>query len=148
MVENSYVLAEENNEMEHFHYIDIFVTKQMCNLMLVLNDRTLSNKEIAEEMGVKTSALSNILQRMKRSAVKLLDIHKHEKHMMYSLIPIALAYREQRLVSQGNSSQKVINLRSESEINLESCLLALYHIGWDDGQCGRSSHSFADNQRC
>ena len=128
MIDNSYALKEENIEKEHFHYLDIFLTKQMCNLILVLGYRILSNKEIAEKMGIKSSALSNILQRMKRSVLPLLCIQKQEKYMMYSLTPIALEYMEQRLVVEEKNSSKVINLRSESELNLESCLSALNGI--------------------
>ena len=74
-----------------------FITRQMARIMLLLLDHTMTNKEIAERMNLTSSALSNILQRMKKCEVELLSIEKKDKYVMYSLTSVAHLYTEMKI---------------------------------------------------
>lgn len=117
-------ICDVMTESESLHYIKLFITKQMLRLMLLLGDRTLSNKEIAEEMGCKPSALCNLFNRMKGSKIPLLDAYKQDKYTMYSLSAIALRYIQQYVETTKNDEQKVIYLHNEAQ----ECLLTLNRL--------------------
>lgn len=124
MNEHAYDERPENTESETLHYIKRFITKRMLWFMLLLGDRTLSNKEIAEEMGCKPSALSNLINRMKESKIPLLEVYRQDKYVMYSLSAIALKYIQQYAETVEDDGQKVIHLRSESQ----ECILRLKRL--------------------
>lgn len=105
-----------------------FLTKQMARIMLLLLDHTMTNKEIAEKMDLTSSALSNILQRMKRCEVELLEICKKEKYVMYSLTPVAHAYTEKNLVLKGKSGVKLIRVNETDTIEWQNCRNALERL--------------------
>ena len=85
-----------------------FITRQMARIMLLLLDHTMTNKEIAERMNLTSSALSNILQRMKKCEVELLSIEKKDKYVMYSLTSVAHLYTEMNLVLKDKKDLKLI----------------------------------------
>lgn len=74
-----------------------FLTKQMLRLIVLLIKGTLTNKELAVRMGLSSSALSNILQRMKKCEIELLVVSREEKNVLYSLTPIVREYVEKNL---------------------------------------------------
>lgn len=123
---NEYAYNEqfENMEEESLRYINHFVTKQMRGLMLLLGSGSLSNKELAESLGKSPSNMSNLLDRMKKSKIPLLNISRQDKYMMYSLSPIALKYIKQYMETAEKKEQKVIYLHSQ----IQECLLALQKL--------------------
>lgn len=105
-----------------------FLTKQMARIMLLLVDHTMTNKEIAEKMDLTSSALSNILQRMKRCEVELLEIYKKEKYVIYSLTPAARAYAEKNLVLKGKDSVRLIKVNETDTLEWQNCRNALERL--------------------
>lgn len=90
MFENNAVTinCEENNkflDVESESIIRRFLTKQMIRILCLLWNCSLSNKEIADKMNLSSSALSNILQRMKKCEVALLMIEK-KKNILFILL--------------------------------------------------------------
>lgn len=105
--------------------IDNFLTKQMMRIILLLLDCTLTNKEIAQKMGLTSSALSSILKRMKKCEVELLAVQKQDKNVLYSLTPIAQEYAEQNLVVKGKKDVKLIQINEKETLEWVKCRDAL-----------------------
>lgn len=120
---NDYVKDEsiEILTSEVLQYLKQFVTRQMLCFMLFLGVRTLSNKEIAEGMRCKPSALSNLIDRMKKSEIRLISYVKQERYMMYSLTPVALEYIRQYAETSEDSEHKIVRMHDETQ----ECQLAL-----------------------
>lgn len=102
-----------------------FLTKQMVNILCLLLNFSMTNKELAEKMGLSSSALSNILQRMKKCEIELLVMEKREKYILYSLTPIAKEYTEKFLVIKEKKDLKVIQIHENETIELINCRNAL-----------------------
>ena len=102
-----------------------FITRQMARIMLLLLDHTMTNKEIAERMNLTSSALSNILQRMKKCEVELLSIEKKDKYVMYSLTSVAHLYTEMNLVLKDKKDLKLIQINETETVELTGCRNAL-----------------------
>lgn len=128
---NDYVKDEsiEILTSEIMQYLKKFVTRQMLCFMLLLGARTLSNKEIADGMGCKPSALSNLIDRMKKSKIPLISFVKRERYMMYSLTPAALEYIRQYMETPEEHEHKVVRLRNE----MQDCQMALKRLHEDIG---------------
>lgn len=121
-------LYEEDNALltsESELIIRRFLTKQMVYILLLLLNCNMTNKEMAEKMGLSSSAISNILQRMKKCEIELLVIEKKEKYMLYSLSPIAKEYAEKFLIIKEKSDFKVIQIHESETIELINCRNAL-----------------------
>jgi len=106
---------------EEEHVISRFLTKQMKRILFLLFDNSMTNKEIAEQMDLSTSALSNILQRMKKCEIQLLTLIKEEKYMLYSLTPLAYEYTENYLIAKGKADFKLIQLNHLETAELINC---------------------------
>ncbi|MBD5474193.1 MAG: winged helix-turn-helix transcriptional regulator [Lachnospiraceae bacterium] len=102
-----------------------FLTKQMVQILLLLLNYSMTNKEMAEKMRLSSSALSNILQRMKKCEIELLVMEKKEKYILYSLTPIAKEYTEKFLVVKEKKDLKVIQIHENETIQLINCRNAL-----------------------
>lgn len=112
-----------------------FLTKQMIRLIVLLADGTLTNKELAVRMGLSSSALSNILQRMKKSEIELLDVIREEKNVLYSLTPIAREYAEKNLpeIQTPNRSQtpgkiRLVRINEMETVEWRRCREALEEL--------------------
>lgn len=116
--EENYTLLTSESELT----IRRFLTKQMVHILLLLLNCNMTNKEMAEKMGLSSSALSNILQRMKKCEIALLLMGKKEKFVLYSLTPIAKEYTEKFLVEK---DLKVIQIHENETIELINCQNAL-----------------------
>lgn len=123
---NDYVKCESKKILtsEIVEYLKKFITRQMLCFMLLLGARTLSNKEIADGMGCKPSALSNLIDRMKKSKIPLISFVRRERYMMYSLTPVALEYIRQYMETPDEHEQKLVRMRDE----VQECHLALKRL--------------------
>lgn len=110
------------------NYLKNFLTKQMRKILLILFFKTLSNKDLAKQMGISTSALGNILQRMKKSQIKLLITNKEDKYIFYSLTPAAYAYVKNNLLKEEDSEVKIIKFSDEETSNYIECTDALHKL--------------------
>lgn len=102
-----------------------FLTKQMVHILLLLLNCNMTNKEMSEKMGLSSSALSNILLRIKKCEITLLLMEKKEKCILYSLTPIAKEYTEKFLVVKDKIDLKVIQIHENETIELLNCQNAL-----------------------
>lgn len=102
-----------------------FLTKQMVHILLLLLNCNMTNKEMAEKMRLSSSALSNILQRMKKCEIKLLVMEKKEKYILYSLTSIAKEYTERFLDTKDKKDLKVIQIHENETVELINCRNAL-----------------------
>ena len=109
-------------------YLKNFLTKQMCRILLILFFRTLSNKDLALQMGISTSALGNILQRMKKSQIELFITNKEDKYLLYSLTPVAYAYVKDNLVEEETSQVRIIHFHDEETSDYIECTNALQKL--------------------
>lgn len=109
-------------------YLRKFLTKQMCKILLILFHRTLSNKDLAKQMGISSSALSNILQRMKRAQIQLFITSKEDKYILYSLTPVAYAYVKENLAEKNNSEAEIIHFNDEGTSNYIECTESLHKL--------------------
>lgn len=99
-----------------------FLTKQMNRILCLLWNHAMGNKEIAEEMGISSSALSNILQRMKKCEVTLLTAERKEKRVIYSLTPAAEEYVEKFLKNKEEKNKlKIVHINENETIELLNC---------------------------
>lgn len=108
-------------DAESERIIHRFLTKQMICILRLLRTGGMSNKEIAEEMGSSSNALSNILHRMKKCEVKLLLTERKEKYIIYSLTPIAREYVEKVLSSERKNVLKIVQIHENETIELLNC---------------------------
>ena len=120
-VESSIEYDSLSMNLDDKNYLKNFLTKQMCKILLILFFKTLSNKDLAKQMGISTSALSNILQRMKKSQIKLFIINKEDKYIFYSLTPIAYAYVKDNLIKEEESDVKILRFNDEETSNYIEC---------------------------
>lgn len=102
-------------------YLKKFLTKQMCKILIILFSQTLSNKELAEKMGISASALSNILIRMKTSKVKLFNIQREDKYIFYSLTVVAQAYVKSDLITVEDQDIKIIQFKDDETLSFLEC---------------------------
>ncbi len=102
-----------------------FLTKQMVRILILLLNCNMTNKEMTEKMGLSSSALSNILQRMKKCEIALLLMEKQEKYILYSLSPIAKEYTEKFLVVKDKKDLRVVKIHENETIELINCQNAL-----------------------
>ncbi len=109
-------------------YLKNFLTKQMCRILLILFFNTLSNKDLARQMGISTSALGNILQRMKKSQIELFITNKEDKYLLYSLTPVAYAYVKDNLVEEENSQVRIIHFHDKETSDYIECTNALQKL--------------------
>lgn len=102
-----------------------FLTKQMIQILLMLLNCDMTNKEMAEEMGCTASSLSNLLRRIKNCEIALLTLEKKDKYMLYSLTPIAKEYTEKFLLKKDEPDLKVIQIHENETAELLNCQNAL-----------------------
>lgn len=102
-----------------------FLTKQMVQVLLLLLYCNMTNKEMAEKMRLSSSALSNILQRMKKCEIELLVMEKKDKYILYSLTSIAKEYTEKFLDTKDKKDLKVIQIHENETVELINCRNAL-----------------------
>lgn len=102
-----------------------FLTKQMIQVLLLLLNCDMTNKEMAEKMGSTSSSLSNLLRRMKICEIALLKLVKKDKYMLYSLTPIAKEYTEKFLVKKDEAELKVIQIHENETVEFLNCQNAL-----------------------
>lgn len=102
-----------------------FLTKQMIRILLLLFDRELSNKDIADSMGIGSNALGNLLQRMKKSQMELLISCRKDKYVMYSLSPIAYRYTEKNLLDKKADNTRLFAVNDENVFYYNACIRAL-----------------------
>lgn len=124
-VESSFEHDSVSIKPDDKDYLRKFLTKQMCKILLILFLKTLSNKDLAKQMGISASALSNILQRMKRSQIQLLITNKEDKYILYSLTPVAYAYVKDNLAEKNNSEAEIIRFNDEKTSNYIECTESL-----------------------
>lgn len=118
--ENAMLLTSESELI-----IRRFLTKQMIQILLLLLNCDMTNKEMAEKMGSTSSSLSNILCRMKKCEIALLALVKKDKYMLYSLTPIAKEYAEKFLIEKNKPKLKVIQIHENETRELIDCRNAL-----------------------
>lgn len=102
-----------------------FLTKQMIQVLLLLLNCDMTNKELTEKMGSTSSSLSNLLFRIKKCEIALLELVKKDKYMLYSLTPIAKEYTEKFLVEKDKSDLKVIQIHENETAEFINCQNAL-----------------------
>lgn len=102
-----------------------FLTKQMVRILLLLLNDTMTNKEIAEQMHLTSSALSNILQRMKKCEIDLITAEKKERYVLYTLTPIAREYVVKNLIVREKSDLKVVQINERTTAEYIDCQNAL-----------------------
>lgn len=107
------------------NYLEKFLTKQMCKILLILSHKTLSNKELAKRMGLSSSALGSILQRMKKSKIQLLIMDREDRYVFYSLSSVAYAYVKDNLVEKEDSEENIIRFGDEKTSDYIECTEAL-----------------------
>lgn len=117
----SHSLLTYKNEM----IICRFLTKQMVRILLLLLNGTMTNKEIAGQMQLTSSALSNILLRMKKCEIDLITSEKKEKYVLYTLTPIAREYVVKNLIVRGKSDLKVVQINERMTAEYIDCQNAL-----------------------
>lgn len=116
-----------------------FLTKQMVRILLLLLNDMMTNKEIAERMQLTSSALSNILQRMKKSEIELLTTEKKEKYVLYTLTPVAREYVTKNLIVREKSDLKVVQINEKTTAEYIDCQNALNSLkeklgsAWETG---------------
>lgn len=122
---------EENNTLltsESELIIRRFLTKQMIHILLLLLNCNMTNKEMTEKMGGSSSALSNILGRMKKCEIALLAMEKRDKYILYSLTPIAKEYTEKFLIQKDKKDFKVVQIHENETVELINCQNALVKL--------------------
>lgn len=117
----SHSLLTDKNEL----IIRRFLTKQMVRILLLLLNNMMTNKEIAGHMQLTSSALSNILQRMKKCEINLITTEKKEKYVLYTLTPIAHEYVLKNLIVRETSDLKVIQINERNTKEFIDCQNAL-----------------------
>ena len=127
-VENDSEYNGSAMEVYYQSYLKNFLTKQMCRILIILFYKKLSNKALAKQMGISASALSNILQRMKRSEIDLFIISKEDKYIFYSLTSIAHAYVEDNLITEEDSGLKIIQFNDDETLDYMKCVDALHKL--------------------
>lgn len=121
-VQSYYVENKQLLDLDSELIIRRFLTKQMKRILCLLWIHAMSNKEIAEEMKLSSSALSNILQRMKRCEVALLKTERKDKHVIYSLTPVAEEYVEKVLnYKEEKGELKIVQINENETIELINC---------------------------
>ena len=120
-----------NNSMLTFELENIirrFLTKQMARILLLLMNNKMTNKEIAERMNLTSSALGNILHRMKKCEVELLKTSKQDRYVLYSLTPVAREYAKKYLIVKDKNDFKLIHINETETVELLNCRNALINL--------------------
>ncbi|MDE6566801.1 MAG: winged helix-turn-helix domain-containing protein [Lachnospiraceae bacterium] len=86
-------------------------TKQSDNILRALYQKRYKNKELAHEVGISVSALSNVLQKIKTSQLGLLVVEQDGRNTYYSLSELGVQYTEKYLMNN-SSNKKVVELDS------------------------------------
>ena len=105
-----------------------FLTKQMIRILLLLLNRDMTNKEMAECMKLSSNALSNILQRMKKCEVKLFTTERVDKFLLYSLTPVAREYTEKFYTVKGADDFKIVRIHENETEEFINCRSALEEL--------------------
>lgn len=129
-LENGIVLTSDIEEL-----IAAQLTKQMIRILQLLQGDELTNKDLALKMNLTSSALSNILARMKKSDVELLRFQKRDKYIYYSLTPIASEYVTKNLTARLKTDFKVIAMSNRTDYlfhGCKECILAMRDDWGDD----------------
>lgn len=133
MAENNIVVKnyEENNTLLTSDLelkIRRFLTKQMIRILLLLLNCDMTNKEMAESMKLSSNALSNILQRMKKCEVPLLETERRDKYLLYSLTPFAREYTEKFFTVKGADDFKIVRIHEDETVEFINCQNALEQL--------------------
>lgn len=88
--------------------LQTFLTKKMCAVLIALLGEELTNKDLAERLEMKTSALANLISRMNKCDVSLFEITKQNKNVWYSLSEAADCYARTFLVSDKIKTAEII----------------------------------------
>lgn len=105
-----------------------FLTKQMRRILCLLLGCIMTNKELADQMGLSSSALSNILLRMKKSEIELLICEKREKSVLYSLTPVASEYTKKRLLTEQEEEARLFVINNDERADYNYGLNILKHL--------------------
>lgn len=98
----------------------------MIRLIVLLADSTLTNKELAIKMSLSSSALSGILQRIKKCEIDLLAVRKEDKNILYSLTPIAREYAEKKLLeAESQKNIRLVQINQLETVEWRQCTEAL-----------------------
>lgn len=108
-------------------------TRQCNKVIQALYGCRLSNKELAESIGVSSSALSNILQKIKSNQLGLLVVTQNGRNTFYSLSELGAEYAEKHLFAS-NVNDKVINIEEKLSEFASTGIQALRNIqtAWED----------------
>lgn len=102
-----HAITELSPEMEEI--INSTLTRQCKKVLRELFECRLSNKELAKNIEMSSSALSNILQRIKSSQLGLLVTEQNGRNTYYSLSPLGNEYVRKNLVIY-DASGKTVNV--------------------------------------
>ena len=119
-----------------------FLTKQMIQVLLLLLNCNMTNKEMTEKMKSSSSSLSNLLKRIKNCEIALLAMEKKDKYMLYSLTPIAKEYTEKFLVEKDKADLKVIQIHENETVEFINCQNALEKLKDKLGKDWNADFSF------
>lgn len=100
----------------------VVLTKQCNKVLKCLHNHRLSNKEIAANLGITASALSNTLQRIRNSKLDLLVVEQIGRNTYYSLSKKGMQYVEENLNNSKLTSieDKLSNYYSDAVVLIEN----------------------------
>lgn len=128
-IEGIVMCVAENKEIVLESVEQIVLTRQCNRIILALYNCKLSNKELAENMGISASSLSNSLQKIKNTGLDLLVIEQIGRNIYYSLSGLGHRYAKERLVNN-----QIINIQKKLtySIQAEKALLEDMQESWGD----------------
>lgn len=111
------------NEVNVQKEIQSIPTQYKDKLLHILKKRgTLLHKDLAAELGVSASELTNLIKKMNSTSVKLINVEAVSKYKLYSLTPIANQYIKKHISDKRKNDKEAVPKRIESmQIRLKKC---------------------------
>ena len=78
---------------------------------------TLLHKDLAAELGVSASELTDLIRKMNSTSVKLINVEAVSKYKLYSLTPIANQYIKKHFLDERKSDKIEVSKRAEATQN-------------------------------
>lgn len=111
------------NEVNIQKEIQSIPTQYKDKLLHILKKRgTLLHKDLAAELGVSASELTDLIRKMNSTSVKLINVEAVSKYKLYSLTPIANQYIKKHFLDERKSDKIEVPKRTEAAQNrLKKC---------------------------